>query len=99
MLSTSTIAEASQQRVSGTDQVSGVPGGYAAGFRMNANGNMGPHFDSFGHDGWGGNVAYADKQERLGVAYVTNRMVVPGPGESDKRLSRLLNATYSALRA
>ena len=97
LLSATTVAEAARERIAGADQVSGVYRRYAAGFQLNVNGRMGPYEGSFGHDGWGGIMGFADPERRLGVGYVSNTMWIGEPTSPDPRVSRLLSATYAAL--
>lgn len=97
LLARETIAAATRERIAGIDQVVGMYDRYAAGFRLNLNGNMGAQPRSFGHPGWGGSLAYGDPQHGLGVAYVMNQMHIPDWGHSDPRVARLLAATDSAL--
>jgi CubicO group peptidase (beta-lactamase class C family) len=99
LLSANTIKEATQERIAGIDQVTGAPGSYAAGFRLNSDGKMGPHEHSFGHAGWGGSMAFGDPERGLGVAYVMNQMRISSAGAADARVARLLRATYAALEA
>lgn len=94
-LSPGTIAEATRERVAGIDHVSGEYGRYAAGFRLNDHGKMGPNAESFGHAGWGGIVAFADPAHGLGIAYVANRMNTSD--QVDVRSRRLLDALYASL--
>jgi CubicO group peptidase (beta-lactamase class C family) len=98
LLSARTIAEATRERIAGVDQAEGEYNRYAAGFQLNVEGNMGPNPQSFGHNGWGGSLAFADPQRRVGIAYVMNKMLIPDqPGGTDPRASRLLSATFAAL--
>lgn len=97
LVSEQTLTQATQPLISGIDQVTGQHGSYAAGFRLNTNGNMGPHPQSFGHAGWGGSLAFADPHRGLGIAYVMNQMRVGISGEADVRASKLISATYAAL--
>ena len=70
---------------------------FAAGFRKGSSG-FGAHAgnDHFGHTGWGGSVAFADPDHRLGFAFVSNRMLGFDDG-LDPRRERLLDAVYAAL--
>jgi CubicO group peptidase (beta-lactamase class C family) len=97
LLSRETVERATRERIAGVDQVSGIYGRYAAGFALNRDARMGPNPQSFGHGGWGGSMAFGDPQSRIGVAYVTNRMLVGNPRAVDPRLGRLLQATYAVL--
>ena len=48
---------------------------------------------SFGHDGAGGQVTFADPDARLGFAFVTNWMIGPG----DLRATRIIDALRGVL--
>ena len=50
-----------------------------------------------GHCGNGGNVAFADKKNSLGVGYVTNFMSIYGLGD-DPRYLPLEEAIYESVR-
>ena len=90
-----TLVQASRERIAGADQVSGVFKRYAAGFQLNMNGSMGPTGESFGHDGWGGTMGFADPKRGIACAYLANQMAIPSPGTLDARLARLLQAVYA----
>lgn len=97
LLQPSTLAQATAVRFDGVDACSQAPTVFAAGYRIGAIG-FGPHAGAghFGHTGWGGSVAFADPQRRLGFAYVTNRLLGFDDGV-DPRRARLLDAVYAAL--
>ena len=52
---------------------------WAMGFQLDSEARryLGP--ESFGHDGAGGQVAFADRRHRIGFAFVTNRMEADDP--------------------
>jgi CubicO group peptidase (beta-lactamase class C family) len=97
LLSLQTIAEATKQRAVGIDQVLGRHALHCAGFYLNVYGKMGPYPQSFGYDGWGGSMAFADPFSGLGISYVMNQMLITEEGNVDPRLLRLLSSTYAAL--
>jgi CubicO group peptidase (beta-lactamase class C family) len=73
-----------------------VPGPWprwAMGFQLDSEARryLGPH--SFGHDGAGGQVAFADRESRVGFAFVTNQM----EAIDDVRATRMIDALRSAL--
>ena len=71
----------------------------AAGFALGTPGHLpfGPHLASFGHNGAGGAVAFADPTARLGFAYVMNSFYA-GPAPNP-RVARLVEAVYQGLEA
>jgi CubicO group peptidase (beta-lactamase class C family) len=56
---------------------------------------LSPNPRTFGHGGWGGSFALADRDARASLAYVMNRMSAGTTG--DRRLGRLIRAFYGAL--
>ncbi|HET7720911.1 MAG TPA: serine hydrolase, partial [Acidimicrobiales bacterium] len=50
---------------------------------------------SFGHEGAGGSVAFADRSKGLGFAYVMNQLTASLG--ADRRARRLVEAVYSCL--
>ncbi len=47
---------------------------WAAGMSVNVAPIFGPRQDTFGHSGWGGAFGCANRDLRLGIGYVMNRM-------------------------
>lgn len=91
------LAEATRTRFDGVDASDGVPSVYGAGFRLRDpcyGAKASAH--SFGHTGWGGTLAFADPDARLGFAYVTSYMLGFDDG-IDQRRQRLVEAVYDAL--
>jgi CubicO group peptidase (beta-lactamase class C family) len=84
----------------GPDLVLRQPTAFAAGFMMDpldASGTklratFGPSAQAFGHPGAGGSLAFADPDNRIGFAYVMNRMENGVLRES--RPARLVQALY-----
>jgi CubicO group peptidase (beta-lactamase class C family) len=68
------VAQATRERISGTDAVLGVSARWGAGFLCNTDGVYGQSANAFGHSGWGGSFAFGDPDRRLGFAYTMNRM-------------------------
>lgn len=97
LISAAGLAEATRVRFDGVDAISGGPTSYGAGFRLNdANyGGRGPK-TTFGHCGWGGSLAFADPDAKMGFAFVTSRMLDFGD-KMDPRRKRLIDAAYDAL--
>ena len=58
---------------------------------------FGPNPRSFGHPGFGGSIAFADPDARLGFAYTMNQLQTGLGG--DARGFALISALYTALRA
>lgn len=96
LLSPATIAAATRERVSGIDQCIGNDRRYGAGYALNSHGRMGPNPRAFGHGGWGGSMAFADPDAKLGIAFVVNQMRTGDANAIDRRLERLLGAVYDA---
>ncbi|MFM8231942.1 MAG: serine hydrolase domain-containing protein, partial [Chthoniobacterales bacterium] len=93
--------DALTRRVSnGQDLVLRQPTAFSAGFMMaplddsgvKLRATFGPSVDAFGHPGAGGSLAFADPENRIGFAYVMNRMENGVLRES--RPARLVRALY-----
>jgi CubicO group peptidase (beta-lactamase class C family) len=54
----------------------------------------GPHVESFGHDGYGGQLGLADPVSRLGIGFIRNSLSASSP-----LCSRLINTLYSCLES
>lgn len=96
LISPGGLAAATRERFRGEDSGFLLPAAFGAGFAL---GN--PSFGaaspaSFGHAGWGGSVAFADPEAKLGFAYVTNYMRDFLDGV-DLRRKRLTDVVYAAL--
>ncbi len=84
----------------GTDLILRQPTAFSAGFMMDPldssgaklRSSLGPSLDAFGHPGAGGSLAFADPENRVGFAYVMNRMEHGVLRES--RPERLVRALY-----
>jgi len=57
----------------GPDQLLGVRQ-WGAGVWLSAGANFGPHAETFGHTGWGGAFGCANREHRVGIGYVMNKM-------------------------
>lgn len=97
LISAAALARATATRFDGLDACYQAPTVYGAGFRKAAS-SFGPQTSAahFGHSGWGGSVAFADPQHRLGFAFVSKRMLGFDDGQ-DPRRDRVLAALYAAL--
>jgi CubicO group peptidase (beta-lactamase class C family) len=68
---------------------------WARGVALNDSGVFGPNPNAFGHSGWGGSFACANRDNDLAIAYVMNQM---GPGlVGDPRAVGLCRAVYGCL--
>ena len=97
LLSPQTLAQATQLRISGVDEVLGVPARWGAGFLLNTDGLYGPSPATFGHSGWGGSFAMVDPGRKAALAYTMNRMGTDLVG--DPRDVALIAAAYEGLTA
>lgn len=89
------LSAATAEQCHCVDRNLGIDTRWGAGFMLNLNGLYGPNPKAFGHSGWGGSMAFADRDSGLAVAYAMNQM-----GESlrgDPRGQRLIEAVYSSL--
>ena len=95
ILSPATLDEASRPQVVRAGQGAGRRHPFGLGFSlhsvMTAHGAGG----SFGHEGAGGSVAFADRSKGLGFAYVMNQLTASLG--ADRRSRRLVEAVYSCL--
>jgi len=69
---------------------------WGLGFMPNIHGFAGPNPAAFGHGGAGGSYAFADPENQVSYAYVTNRYRGGGTG-GDPRSTHLVKAVYAAL--
>lgn len=98
LCSSESIALARRELSRFEDPFTGLPHAYGLGFQLQTRRRrFGPPADAFGHAGAGGSVQAAWPQERVGVAYVMNRMRDDSFG--DARVSALLAAFDDALTA
>jgi CubicO group peptidase (beta-lactamase class C family) len=97
LISREGIGEASRARFRGTDESFQAPAAFAAGFQLEDPVYAGrASAGSFGHNGWGGAMAFADPEARVGFAFLTNRMLGFDDG-NDPRRERLVTALYDCL--
>jgi CubicO group peptidase (beta-lactamase class C family) len=89
ILSAATLAEATRPQVSGLDRVLAIETTFGLGFSLD--GSPG----TFGHEGAGGSVAFADRGRGLGFAYVMNQLTASLG--ADRRADRLVEAVYRSL--
>lgn len=97
LLPRAALDAATRVRFEGLEANTGTPTAYGAGFCLRDT-DYGPRASprSYGHTGWGGTLAFADPEARLGFAFVTNNM--RGFGDAiDPRRQRLMDAVYDRL--
>ena len=56
---------------------------------------FGKNKESFGHNGWGGSLGFADPNLGIGIAYTTNNIYPTMT--SDKRITSLLKKFYEII--
>ncbi len=95
LISAGTLAAATTERISGVDEVLGVPARWGAGFLLNTDSLYGPEAKAFGHSGWGGSFVVVDPVRRTALAYAMNRMGTDLVG--DPRDMALIAAAYQGL--
>ena len=98
LLSPETITRAtrSQTPPGRRDLVIGFPVDWACGYmRVGPLSACGPNPNAFGHAGYGGSLAFADPDARLGVAIVPNRMA--NELRSGLRVLQAVKAVYDSL--
>jgi CubicO group peptidase (beta-lactamase class C family) len=96
LLSPDTIAELARERMHGPDALTGIERQWGLGYQL-ARPQLAPIWGAsegaFGHDGFGGQIGFADPKERLGVGFVRSHLAWTqslGP--------ELTKAVYSCLR-
>lgn len=95
LLDVPTIAAATTVQSSGPP-VWEVPGPWPAwgmGFQLDSEARHYLSSSSFGHDGAGGQVAFADPRQDIGFAFLTNQM----EGVGDVRATAIINALHESL--
>jgi CubicO group peptidase (beta-lactamase class C family) len=94
LLSAATLDEATRVQVSGPDRVLAVDTAFGLGFSLQPVGTA-KDAGSFGHEGAGGSLAFADRSKGFGFAYVMNQLTASLG--ADRRARRLVDAVYSCL--
>jgi CubicO group peptidase (beta-lactamase class C family) len=97
VLSRESVERASAEQVFGPDAVLlGIPMRFGLGFLLTQPLiQLGPNPRSFGHAGFGGSIAFADPDARIGFGYVTDQMQMTLLG--DWRFFGLVRALYGSL--
>ena len=95
LASTEILARATQTQTEGAPVFPAEPPypRWGMGFQLDSEARRFLTANSFGHDGAGGQVAFADPDHRVGFAFITNWMQGPG----DTRGTRLVDALRSVL--
>ncbi|MDQ3898074.1 MAG: beta-lactamase family protein [Actinomycetota bacterium] len=89
VLSAATLDEAARPQVSGPDRVLAIDTTFGLGLSLDVEPG------TFGHEGAGGSVAFADRSRGVGFAYVMNQLTASLG--ADRRSRRLVEALYSSL--
>ncbi|MGH0031040.1 MAG: serine hydrolase domain-containing protein [Myxococcota bacterium] len=96
LLSPASIDQAATVQCAGVDAVLQVPVQWGLGLIVNGRpGLYGPNPATVGHSGYGGSFGFADRDARLAVGYVMNRMGANLAG--DPRSLSLTRAVYASL--
>jgi CubicO group peptidase (beta-lactamase class C family) len=97
LLSANGLANATRPRFNGADACFGIPSIWGAGYRVgDASYGAKASPGTFGHAGWGGSLAFADPDARIGFAFVTCRML-GFADRLDPRQQHLIEALYQSL--
>ncbi|MEU3088994.1 serine hydrolase domain-containing protein [Streptomyces massasporeus] len=94
LLAPGTLTSATEEQVSGVDQVMITPSRFSSGYMLPTEGNTmaGPH--SFGHTGRGGSLGFADPEHGVAFGYVMNHII---GGPDDVRATSLVEALRKSL--
>jgi CubicO group peptidase (beta-lactamase class C family) len=94
LLAPGTLSSATEEQVSGVDQVMVTPSRFSSGYMLptEANTMAGPH--SFGHTGRGGSLGFADPEHGVAFGYVMNHII---GGPDDVRATFLVEALRKSL--
>ncbi|MDQ4069694.1 MAG: beta-lactamase family protein [Actinomycetota bacterium] len=94
VLSAAALDEATCAQVSGPDRVLAIDTSFGLGFSLHSAMSASAP-GTFGHEGAGGSVAFADRPRGLGFAYVMNQLTASLG--ADRRARRLVEALYASL--
>jgi len=91
------IAQAVKPRSMGVSVFGGEPpySRWGCGFQLDSEARRYLTEHSFGHDGAGGQVGFADPEHKIGFGYVTNWMV----GPEDRRTTQIIDALRAVILA
>lgn len=91
-----TVSRLIQKEVSGIDKVMKSPMQWSpVGFMIGGGKSFGRSGKAFGHTGWGGSLAFADPENKIGIAYSMN--LLAGSMLGDSRAIDLIAATYESI--
>ena len=85
LLSPDTIALFTAERIGGPEFSTGLEKRWALGFALQVpplpglQREWGPHQDAFGHNGYGGQIGFADPVSRVGVGFLRNHLSWDSP--------------------
>ena len=93
LLSKSSITKCLTESVSRIDESLMLPIRWSkVGLILRGGWLFGKNKESFGHNGWGGSLGFADPTLGVGIAYTTNK--INGSMGSDLRIIKLLKEFY-----
>ena len=98
LLSGETVEAARAEQASGPDRTLVVPSRFASGFQLPTPASPLLSPDSFGHQGAGGALGFADVRHRVGFGYVQNQLLGGGPA-GDPRTLTLIASVARAIGA
>ncbi|MFE4966157.1 serine hydrolase domain-containing protein [Streptomyces sp. NPDC056660] len=91
------VTAATAERSAGGDRVTGLDARFGSGFMLPTAGTPMLSDSSFGHEGVGGALGFADRGARVGFGYVQNLLKVEVTGAPDPRVAGLLAALRDSL--
>ena len=91
------VTAATAERSAGRDRVTGLDARFGSGFMLPTAGLPMLSGSSFGHEGVGGALGFADRDARVGFGYVQNLLKTEMTGGPDPRVARLVAALRDAL--
>ncbi|TKA04626.1 serine hydrolase domain-containing protein [Actinacidiphila oryziradicis] len=97
LLSGKTLIAAISERSAGRDLVTGLDSRFGTGFMLPTAGTPMLSGSSFGHEGVGGALGFADLDQRVGFGYVQNSLRSDPTGGPDPRVAGLISALRDSL--
>jgi len=98
LLSAETVKQARAEQVNGPDRTLIMPTRFATGFQLPTPSSAQLSPDSFGHQGAGGALGFADVRHRVAFGYVQNQLQGGGPA-GDPRTNGVIAAVARAVGA